>query len=177
MMRFFAFEKDGETRLGVEREGVQHDITRGAVRDFGKRLISEFLQADELDALIGSIDDQTLLLEEMPDQFTWLPPIPRPGKILAMVQNYRKHAAEFGHQLLDAIEALAGLRFGDAIQAGRQFSEQVGDRVVLVAVLLVVFGAGQIPQRLQPANPVGFQRLILGAVEERRFQMRHQTVV
>ncbi|MCA8912812.1 MAG: fumarylacetoacetate hydrolase family protein [Planctomycetes bacterium] len=98
MMRFFAFEKDGETRLGVEREGVQHDITRGAVRDFGKRLISEFLQADELDALIGSIDDQTLLLEEMPDQFTWLPPIPRPGKILAMVQNYRKHAAEFGNQ-------------------------------------------------------------------------------
>ena len=27
-----------------------------------------------------------------------LPPIPRPGKILAMVQNYRKHAAEFGNE-------------------------------------------------------------------------------
>ena len=97
-MRFFAFETDGEPRLGVEREGVQHDITRGAVRDFSKRLIADFLWADELDALMGSIEDQTLLLEEMPGHYNWLPPIPRPGKILAMVQNYRKHAAEFGNE-------------------------------------------------------------------------------
>ncbi|MBZ0135973.1 MAG: fumarylacetoacetate hydrolase family protein [Planctomycetes bacterium] len=34
----------------------------------------------------------------MPTVFTWLSPIPRPGKILAMVQNYRKHAAEFGNE-------------------------------------------------------------------------------
>lgn len=85
MMRFFAFELDGDTRLGVERAGVQHDITRGAVRDFGKRLIIEFLHEDELDALISAIEDQSLLLEEMPGHFNWLPPIPRPGKILAMV--------------------------------------------------------------------------------------------
>lgn len=98
MMRFFAFELDGDTRLGVERAGVQHDITRGAVRDFGKRLLIEFLHEDELDSLIGAIEDQSLLLEEMPGHFNWLPPIPRPGKILAMVQNYRKHAAEFGNE-------------------------------------------------------------------------------
>lgn len=97
-MRFFAFDNNGDTHLGVERQGVQHDITRGAVRDFSKRLISEFLWADELDALISSIEDQTLLLEEMPSGITWLPPIPRPGKILAMVQNYHKHAAEFGNE-------------------------------------------------------------------------------
>lgn len=96
MMRFFAFEIDGDTRLGIERAGVQHDITRGAVRDFGKRLLIEFLHSDELDSLIASIDEEALLLEEMPAHFTWLAPIPRPGKILAMVQNYRKHAAEFG---------------------------------------------------------------------------------
>lgn len=98
MMRFFAFELDGDLRLGVEREGVQHDITRGAVRDFGKRALIEFLASDELDSLIGAIDDQTLLLEEMQSGITWLAPIPRPGKILAMVQNYKKHAAEFGNQ-------------------------------------------------------------------------------
>jgi 2-keto-4-pentenoate hydratase/2-oxohepta-3-ene-1,7-dioic acid hydratase in catechol pathway len=97
MMRFFAFELDGETRLGVEREGVQHDVTRGCVRDFGKRLLLDFLREDELDALVSSIEDESLLLEEMPDHFNWLPPIPCPGKILAMVQNYRKHAAEFGN--------------------------------------------------------------------------------
>jgi len=96
-MRFFAFELEGDTRLGVERAGVQHDITRGAVRDFGKRMIADLLQADELDSLIGSIEEEKLLVEEMPAHFTWLPPIPRPGKILAMVQNYRKHAAEFGN--------------------------------------------------------------------------------
>lgn len=98
MMRFFAFELDGELHLGVEREGVQHDITRGAVRDFGKCSLIEFLASDELDSLIGTIEDQTLLLEEMPTGFTWLAPVPRPGKILAMVQNYKKHAAEFGNE-------------------------------------------------------------------------------
>lgn len=97
MMRFFALDVNGERHLGVERDGVQHDITRGAVRDFGKRELIEFLRADELDALIASIAQETLLLEEMPGTIDWLPPIPRPGKILAMVQNYRKHAAEFGN--------------------------------------------------------------------------------
>jgi 2-keto-4-pentenoate hydratase/2-oxohepta-3-ene-1,7-dioic acid hydratase in catechol pathway len=97
MNRFFAFEHEGQRGLGVERRGVLHDITRGAVRDFGKRDLLEFLATDELDALIASIDDQTLLIEEIPGAFNWLPPIPRPGKVLAMVQNYRKHAAEFGN--------------------------------------------------------------------------------
>jgi 2-keto-4-pentenoate hydratase/2-oxohepta-3-ene-1,7-dioic acid hydratase in catechol pathway len=97
MIRFFAFDYNGEQRLGIERKGVLHDITRGAVRDFGKRELFELLQADELDSLIAAIDEQSLLIEEMPGGFTWLPPLPRPGKILAMVQNYRKHAAEFGN--------------------------------------------------------------------------------
>jgi 2-keto-4-pentenoate hydratase/2-oxohepta-3-ene-1,7-dioic acid hydratase in catechol pathway len=97
MNRFFAFEYEHERGRGVERLGVLHDITRGAVRDFGKRDLIEFLQTDELDPLIAAVDDQSLLVEEMPGSFTWLPPIPRPGKILAMVQNYRKHAAEFGN--------------------------------------------------------------------------------
>ena len=96
-MRFFAFDRDGERQLGVERGGVQHDVTRGAVRDFGKREILEFICADELDALIAAIGQETLLLEDIPATIHWLPPIPRPGKILAMVQNYRKHAAEFGN--------------------------------------------------------------------------------
>lgn len=98
MMRFFSFEHDGELHLGVERGDARHDITRGAVRDFGKRALVEFLANDQLDKLIESIEGETLLLEEMPTVFTWLSPIPRPGKILAMVQNYRKHAAEFGNE-------------------------------------------------------------------------------
>jgi 2-keto-4-pentenoate hydratase/2-oxohepta-3-ene-1,7-dioic acid hydratase in catechol pathway len=97
MMRFFMFETSGEARLGVERAGVQHDITRGTVRDFGKRDLVDLLRADALDALITSIQDGALLLEDMPPLFGWLPPLLRPGKILAMVQNYRKHAAEFGN--------------------------------------------------------------------------------
>lgn len=97
MIRFFAFDSGGEQHLGIERKGVLHDITRGAVRDFGKRSLIEFLAADELDSLIAAINEQSLLIEEVPAGITWLPPIPRPGKILAMVQNYRKHAAEFGN--------------------------------------------------------------------------------
>lgn len=97
MMRFFAWDRDGELGLGLERAGVLHDITRGAVRDFGQADLLGFLRDDELDALIAAIDEQSLLLEEMPGSFAWLPPIPRPGKVLAMVQNFRKHAAEFGN--------------------------------------------------------------------------------
>ncbi|MBE7491563.1 MAG: fumarylacetoacetate hydrolase family protein [Planctomycetes bacterium] len=33
----------------------------------------------------------------MPGHWTFAPPILRPGKIIAMVQNYQKHAAEFGN--------------------------------------------------------------------------------
>jgi 2-keto-4-pentenoate hydratase/2-oxohepta-3-ene-1,7-dioic acid hydratase in catechol pathway len=100
MIRFFAFEYNDELRLGVERGDVLHDITRSTVQDYGKRSLLELLQADELDSVIAALEDQTLLPEEMPGpgRWQWLPPIPRPGKILAMVQNYRKHAAEFGNQ-------------------------------------------------------------------------------
>lgn len=97
MMRFFAFTTGGEPMLGVERKGVRHDITRGAVRDFGKRELIDFLREDQLDSLIAAIDAQELLLEKIPRAFTWLPPIPRPGKIVAMIQNYKKHAEEFGN--------------------------------------------------------------------------------
>ena len=97
MIRFFAFELDGDVRLGVERDGIQHDITRGAVRDFNQRLLLELIRDDHLDDLIRSIEEESLLLEQMPAAFRWLAPITRPGKILAMVQNYRKHAAEFGN--------------------------------------------------------------------------------
>lgn len=96
-MRFFAFEFDHEARLGVERSGVHFDITRGAVRDFSKRTLKELIAADQLDPLIGAIEDDELLLEDMPGHWQWLPPIAQPGKIIAMVQNYQKHAAEFGN--------------------------------------------------------------------------------
>ena len=98
MMRFFAFDYEAEMRLGVELNDVRHDITRGTVRDFGKRTLLEILASDQLNDLISSIEEKTLLLEDMPAAFTWLAPIPRPGKIVAMVQNYRKHAAEFGNE-------------------------------------------------------------------------------
>jgi 2-keto-4-pentenoate hydratase/2-oxohepta-3-ene-1,7-dioic acid hydratase in catechol pathway len=97
MMRLFAFEAGHETRLGVERAGAMHDITRGAVRDFGKRALADLIAADQLDALAAAVDEDTLLLEEMPGHWTFAPPILRPGKIIAMVQNYQKHAAEFGN--------------------------------------------------------------------------------
>jgi 2-keto-4-pentenoate hydratase/2-oxohepta-3-ene-1,7-dioic acid hydratase in catechol pathway len=32
------------------------------------------------------------------EDIQWLPPIPRPGKILALAGNYRKHVAETGHK-------------------------------------------------------------------------------
>lgn len=97
MIRFFAFEADHELRLGVERAGVMHDITRGAVRDFSKCALMDLIAADQLDPLIAAIEEDALLLEEMPGHWTFAPPIPRPGKIVAMVQNYQKHAAEFGN--------------------------------------------------------------------------------
>ncbi|MCC6574296.1 MAG: fumarylacetoacetate hydrolase family protein [Planctomycetes bacterium] len=34
----------------------------------------------------------------MPKHFTWMPPVLRPPKIIAMVQNYQAHAAEFKNE-------------------------------------------------------------------------------
>lgn len=97
MMRFFQFDAGRGQGLGVERDGVSHNVTTNAVLFFGKRSLMELIAADQLEALIAAIEDETLAVEEMPNAWRFAPPIPRPGKIIGMVQNYAKHAAEFGN--------------------------------------------------------------------------------
>lgn len=93
MIRLFQFEGG----LGVERAGVHHDISGATAHVFGKHDLAALIAADQLDAMLSAIQDGELELEEMPEHWRFLPPVPRPGKIIAMVQNYRKHAAEFGN--------------------------------------------------------------------------------
>lgn len=95
MIRLFAFERIGERRLGIEIDGAWHDISHAAIERFGTVALETIAQADRLTEL--TIAAAELARQPMPRVFNWLPPLVRPGKIVAMVQNYRKHAAEFGN--------------------------------------------------------------------------------
>lgn len=97
MIRLFAFTADGATRIGIERAGVHHDVSAEVARVYGKHEIAALIGADQLDPLLAGLEAGEAQLDEMPAHWRWLPPVPRPGKIIAMVQNYRKHAEEFGN--------------------------------------------------------------------------------
>lgn len=95
MIRLFAFDRIGERRLGLEIDDACHDITHGAQQKFGTALLEQLVEAGRLDELLDNAQSIERMI--MPRIFNWLPPLVRPGKIVAMVQNYRKHAAEFGN--------------------------------------------------------------------------------
>ncbi len=95
MIRLFAFDRIGERRLGIEQDNQLHDITHGAQQKFGTAVLEQLVQTGHLDELLDNV--QSIGRTIMPRVFNWLPPLVRPGKIVAMVQNYRKHAAEFGN--------------------------------------------------------------------------------
>ncbi|MBX3464932.1 MAG: fumarylacetoacetate hydrolase family protein [Planctomycetes bacterium] len=85
---WFRFVHDGVARLGaVDPDGprwvdlgpldVQALLARGALR-----------REDLAERLRGG--------QPMPAPTRWLPPVPRPGKILCLAKNYVAHAREFG---------------------------------------------------------------------------------
>lgn len=97
MIRLFAFTTGSGLRLGCERDSRLKDISAAAAAQFGSVALVDLLRAGRLDELVTALEQDKPAAADMPAAFAWLPPLPRPGKIVAMVQNYRKHAAEFGN--------------------------------------------------------------------------------
>lgn len=97
MIRLFQFVGSERTGLGIERAGVHQDLSSGCERVFRTCDLRELLARDLLDELFVQIEEDGIQPADMHDHWRFLPPILRPGKVIAMVQNYARHAAEFGN--------------------------------------------------------------------------------
>jgi 2-keto-4-pentenoate hydratase/2-oxohepta-3-ene-1,7-dioic acid hydratase in catechol pathway len=86
-----------EGGLGIERAGVHQDVSASCTRLFGTANLAEIIARDLLDEFFTQLEEEGIEPADMPGHWHFLPPINRPGKIIAMVQNYARHAAEFGN--------------------------------------------------------------------------------
>lgn len=90
-MRLASFERGGKPSFGI--------VTDDGVIDLGGRSGA----ADLAEALAGGTAQLEAFAGEAPDlalaDVSWLPVIPKPGKILGIGLNYRDHAAETGAEI------------------------------------------------------------------------------
>ncbi|MHC4839687.1 MAG: fumarylacetoacetate hydrolase family protein [Planctomycetota bacterium] len=96
-MKFFAFTTGDDLRLGVEIDGEHSDVSKGVMHEFGTLNLQDLIEFHEIRDVVEFVDAGKIESDSMPDDFTFLPPMLKPGKILAMLQNYKKHAEEFGN--------------------------------------------------------------------------------
>lgn len=96
-MRFFSFTTGGDLGLGVFVDDKHVDVSRAVMHEFGTINLQELIEFHEINDVVNFIEDGKIEPEKMPAEYEFLPPIMKPGKILAVLQNYKKHAAEFGN--------------------------------------------------------------------------------
>lgn len=84
MTRFASFELDGRSAFGVITDEGAHDLSGGPHGD----LIAAITSGDDLPQWATTIPVTPL------DELTWVPPVPRPSKILCVGLNYRTHVEE-----------------------------------------------------------------------------------
>ena len=91
-MKLIRFGKAGSERPGVLLPaGVRKDLS-----EFFTEWDHDFFNNDGLTILANFIAEEGDSLRNVPEDERWGPPIPRPGKIIAIGLNYRDHAAESG---------------------------------------------------------------------------------
>jgi len=93
-MQLLSFEDAGRARLGVRRGEVIVDLAEAApgLPDTWPEVFAALLLSEVAAAASGAAASAL----RSPDDLTFLPPIPRPPKILAIGLNYHAHAAEVG---------------------------------------------------------------------------------
>ncbi len=84
MVRLASFELDGRPAFGVISDDGAHDLSGGPHGD----LVAAVAAGDDLARRAATIPATSL------DELTWLPPIPRPARILCVGLNYRNHVEE-----------------------------------------------------------------------------------
>ncbi len=87
-MKFGRIFHNGSEKYGVIKDGKWYTLDNIKRNDFGIENIQEL---SNLEINIGDAD-----FKLSNEDFTWLPPIARPGKILCVGRNYAEHSAEQG---------------------------------------------------------------------------------
>ena len=112
-MRLASFEHKGRQSFGI--------VTRDGLVDIPKReqsfgdLVS-VLQSDEVVSALAPFEEDEP--DYGADEVTFLPVIPRPGKLIGVGLNYRDHAAELGAKIPTSPELF--VRFADSLVGHRQ---------------------------------------------------------
>lgn len=88
-MKLIRFGQAGFEKPGIEVEGIRYDVS-GLVADFDE----DFFAGDGLSLLASSFDKESAPV--IPTDMRLGAPVKRPGKIICIGLNYRKHAAESG---------------------------------------------------------------------------------
>ncbi|MGH8013689.1 MAG: fumarylacetoacetate hydrolase family protein, partial [Candidatus Binataceae bacterium] len=102
-MKLLSFETDGRARVGVSLPEGMLDLT-GALSithpqlDRTDSLLAMIQSHIDIDAFgeesVQRLRREQRLRDHLVGNFKWLPPIPRPPKILALALNYREHIEE-----------------------------------------------------------------------------------
>lgn len=88
-MKLIRFGEAGLEKPGVELDGVRYDVS-GLLNDYDE----DFFAGDALAQLQSSFDKEAAPV--VPASIRLGAPVKRPGKIICIGLNYRKHAAESG---------------------------------------------------------------------------------
>lgn len=94
--RLFSFERGAQPGLGAEMDGRLLDVTVFLAERYRAQSLMTLVETGRLSDAAKAVADQAGRLKEIPAGFTWCLPLKRPPKIIALVQNYQDHAAEFG---------------------------------------------------------------------------------
>ena len=95
-MRIVAFEQSGSARLGVVENNTVVDLS-AAGPDLPRDLTGLIQRAGGWTAVADAAQRAPASARLPLDGLKFLPPIPRPGKIVCLGLNYVDHAAEGGH--------------------------------------------------------------------------------
>ncbi len=98
-MRLITFRHDGRARVGVRSE--ESVVPVEALDPALPRTLIELIATGGLDALAAIVGDSAFPARVMSDgialsDVSYLPAIPRPGKVICIGRNYAAHAAEGG---------------------------------------------------------------------------------
>lgn len=94
--RLFAYERGRAPGLGAEVNGRLLDATGFLAERYHTQSLMPLVETGRLNDAAQAVAASVARLKELAPGFAWALPLKRPHKIIALVQNYQDHAAEFG---------------------------------------------------------------------------------
>ena len=94
--RLFAFERGAQPGLGAEIDGRLFDASVFLAERYRAQNLMTLVETGRLNDAAKSVAGNLTRLKDLTPGFVFSVPLRRPPKIIALVQNYQEHAAEFG---------------------------------------------------------------------------------